>query len=76
MNSECFSKHLDVVKNNKDRHEEQELIFTFTAYSDEVHQEIFTGGKSLYAQIGQTQDEPQWIVAQRLLSTLPIPGFN
>ena len=27
-------------------------------------------------QIKQTQDEPQWIVAQRLLSALTIPGFN
>ena len=24
----------------------------------------------------KTQDEPQWIVAQRLLSALTIPGFN
>ena len=27
-------------------------------------------------QIRKTQDEPQWIVAQRLLSTLTIPGFS
>ena len=27
-------------------------------------------------QIEQTQDEPQWIVAQRLLSALTIPGFK
>ena len=27
-------------------------------------------------QIKQTQDEPQWIVAQRLLSALTIPGFS
>ena len=27
-------------------------------------------------QIKQTQDEPQWIVAQRLLSALTIPGFT
>ena len=27
-------------------------------------------------QIRKTQDEPQWIVAQRLLSTLTIPGFD
>ena len=27
-------------------------------------------------QIKKTQDEPQWIVAQRLLSALTIPGFN
>ena len=27
-------------------------------------------------QIEQAQDEPQWIVAQRLLSTLTIPGFS
>ena len=26
--------------------------------------------------IKQTQDEPQWIVALRLLSTLTIPGFS
>jgi hypothetical protein len=24
----------------------------------------------------KTQDEPQWIVAQRLLSALTIPGFK
>ena len=30
------------------------------------------GGK----QIRKTQDEPQWIVAQRLLSALTIPGFS
>ena len=27
-------------------------------------------------QISKTQDEPQWIVAQRLLSALTIPGFK
>ena len=27
-------------------------------------------------QIKKTQDEPQWIVAQRLLSALTIPGFS
>ena len=27
-------------------------------------------------QIKKTQDELQWIVAQRLLSALTIPGFN
>ena len=27
-------------------------------------------------QIRKTQDEPQWIVAQRLLSALTIPGFS
>ena len=27
-------------------------------------------------QIRKTQDEPQWIVAQRLLSALTIPGFG
>ena len=27
-------------------------------------------------QTRKTQDEPQWIVSQRLLSTLTIPGFN
>ena len=27
-------------------------------------------------QIKKTQDEPQWIVAQRLLSALTIPGFT
>ena len=27
-------------------------------------------------QIRKTQAEPQWIVAQRLLSALTIPGFN
>ena len=27
-------------------------------------------------QIRKTQDEPQWIVAQGLLSALTIPGFN
>ena len=27
-------------------------------------------------QIRKTQDEPQWIVAQRLLSALTIPGFT
>ena len=42
----------------------------------ERSQGIFTGGRSMYAQIEQTQDEPQWIVAQRLLSALTIPGFK
>ena len=32
--------------------------------------------KSGYEQIRKTQDEPQWIVAQRLLSALTIPGFS
>ena len=32
--------------------------------------------KSGYEQIRKTQDEPQWIVAQRLLSALTIPGFK
>ena len=32
--------------------------------------------KRLHKQIKQTQDEPQWIVAQRLLSALTIPGFS
>ena len=27
-------------------------------------------------QIKQTQDEPQWVVAQRLLSALTIPGLS
>ena len=27
-------------------------------------------------QIRKTQDEPQWIVAQRLLSALTVPGFK
>ena len=27
-------------------------------------------------QIRKTQDEPQWIVAQGLLSALTIPGFS
>ena len=41
-----------------------------------IPQGIFTGGRSQCAQIKQTQDEPQWIVAQRLLSALTIPGFG
>ena len=32
--------------------------------------------KGCEKQIKQTQDEPQWIVAQRLLSALTIPGFS
>ena len=32
--------------------------------------------KCMRTQIRKTQDEPQWIVAQRLLSALTIPGFS
>ena len=35
-----------------------------------------TGELANRKQIKQTQDEPQWIVAQRLLSALTIPGFS
>ena len=34
---------------------------------------VFEGGKE---QTRKTQDELQWIVAQRLLSALTIPGFS
>ena len=32
--------------------------------------------RQLWPENSKTQDESQWIVAQRLLSTLTIPGFN
>ena len=32
--------------------------------------------KKNQGQIEQAQDEPQWIVTQRLLSALTIPGFR
>ena len=35
-----------------------------------------TKQKQKERQIKKTQDEHQWIVAQRLLSTLTIPGFS
>jgi hypothetical protein len=35
---------------------------------------VETNGREI--QISKTQDEPQWIVAQRLLSALTIPGFK
>ena len=76
MNSAYFSKRLHVVRVAQGLHGRQQLISAFAEYLDEVYQGIFTGGRSLYAQIEQTQDEPQWIVAQRLLSALTIPGFK
>ena len=39
----------------------------------------YTGGRKMESkgeQTAETQDELQWIVAQRLLSTLTIPGFD
>ena len=34
------------------------------------------GKRRVVEQIEKTQAEPQWIVAQRLLSALTIPGFT
>ena len=34
------------------------------------------GKRRVVEQIEKTQAEPQWIVAQRLLSALTIPGFK
>ena len=51
-------------------------LAAFTKYLKMLAGKVFTGGRSQGPQIEQTQDEPQWIVAQRLLSALTIPGFK
>ena len=40
------------------------------------HVKLLVIGMEGCEQIRKTQDEPQWIVAQRLLSALTIPGFS
>ena len=44
----------------------------YTTHTDQRN----TKQKQKERQIKKTQDEHQWIVAQRLLSTLTIPGFS
>ena len=56
------------------------LNFQLAAFTKYLN-EMFPGNlhrrqKPMHPQIEQTQDEPQWIVAQRLLSALTIPGFK
>ena len=59
-----------------DLHTERCFIDCFRACQVRTRAVKSGGGSEGYVQIRKTQDEPQWIVAQGLLSALTIPGFS
>ena len=51
------------------------MLNTSTKFDKRYEHQVTSKNKK-ERQIKKTQDELQWIVAQRLLSALTIPGFN